>query len=169
MNAIQTAERQTERGTIMVQRIFPAKAQGKSAYIKDVDGMMFGIWPDKLGLIREGESYEIEFTSKVSNGTTYRDIKNVRMIAKPQPAPEQFTSAAAPAPKVGPPKENDAGGGGQYFRPTAPRDSERMFVCSTLNAFIQTGRIDLHQKMLTECILELRAAYAATFGQDDPR
>ena len=162
----QTAERTLERGTITVQRIFPAKAQGKSAYIKDVDGMMFGIWPDKLGLIREGDSYEIEFSSKVNNGTTYRDIKNVRAIARPQPAPEQFTSQTAPAPKVGSPKGNDAGGG-QYFRPTSPKDAERMWACSILNAFIQTGRIDCERGHLTAAINELRAAYAATFGQDD--
>jgi len=161
---VQTAERQTERGTITVQRIFPAKAQGKSAYLKDVDGMMFGIWPDKLGLIREGDSYEIEFSSKVSNGTTYRDIKAVKMIAKAEPAREQFTQAA-PAPKVGPPKGNDAGGG--YFRPTAPKDAERMWACSILNAFISTGRIDCERGHLTAAINELRAAYAATFGQDD--
>ncbi len=105
---VQTAERTLERSTITVQRIFPAKAQGKSAHIKDVDGMMFGIWPDKLGLINEGNSYEIEFSSKVSNGTTYRDIKTVRAVAKAEPA--------TPAPRVGPPKANDAGG--NYFRRT---------------------------------------------------
>ena len=42
-----------------------------------------------------------------------------------------------------------------------------MMVCSTLNAFIQTGRIDCHRDHLTAAIGELRAAYAATFGQDD--
>ncbi len=151
---VQTAERQTERGAITVQRIFPKKPDAKCAWIKDVDGMMFGIYPDKLGLVREGDSYEIEFTSKVSNGTTYRDIRSVKQIAK-----------AEPAPKVGPPKGNDAGGG--YFRPTAPKDAERMWACSILNAFISTGRIDCERGHLTAAINELRAAYAATFGQDD--
>ena len=160
---VQTAERTLERGTITVQRIFPAKAQGKSAYIKDVDGMMFGIWPDKLGLINEGNSYEIEFSSKVSNGTTYRDIKTVRAIAMERAAPEPERTTPAPAPRVGPPKGNDAGG----YHPTHPRDSERMFTCSILNAFISTGRIDCERGHLSAAINELRAAYAATFGKDD--
>ena len=42
-----------------------------------------------------------------------------------------------------------------------------MFTCSILNAFISTGRIDCERGHLTAAINELRAAYAATFGQDD--
>ena len=174
----QTAERALERGTITVQHIFPAKAQGKSAYIKDVDGMMFGIWPDKLGLINVGEAYEIEFSANVKNGTTYRDIKAARMISKPGPAPEQFTGGrderqperSAPSQRIEPQRpatSPNGNGAGQYYRPTSPKDSERMFCCSILNAFIATGRIDCARDHLTAAINELRAAYAATFGQQD--
>lgn len=152
-----------ERGTITIQRIFPAKGPGRSATIKDVDGMMFGYFPDKLqGIFDVGNTYTIEFTEKVKEGTTYRDIVSGKMVQvqqQAQPAQRQATQAASAQPK----------GDGQYYRPTAPRDSERMFVCSTLNAFIQTGRVECHRDHLIAAIGELREAYATTFGQDDPR
>lgn len=153
-----------EHGTITVAAIFPAKAQGKSATIKDTDGMMFGVWPDKLGIFRDGETYEIDFTSKVSNGTTYRDIKGARMVAKPGPAPEQFTGSREPQRQATSPSGNKAG---EYFRPTSPKDARRMFLCSTLNAFIQTGRVDAHRDHLTAVIKEILAAYDATVALDD--
>ncbi len=172
-----------ERATITVARIIPAKDRGKSATIKDVDGRMFGIWPDKLGLVNEGGDYEIDFSETVKNGTTYRDIKALRQVAAPRAQAAERRSdpfvtsdevrqarslgaAATPTPSnEGLQRQN----GNNYYRPTSPRDSERMFVCSTLNAFIQTGRIDCHKQMLTDCINELRAAYAETFGREDQR
>lgn len=169
-----------ERATITVQRIFPAKAQGKSASIKDIDGCFYGFWPDKLGgIICDGGTYDIEFSSNTKNNVIYRDIQVARMIDKPRPAPAQFTGShddrqaaarpSAPTQRIEPPRATSPGGNGagQYYRPTSPKDAERMMVCSTLNAFIQTGRIDCHRDHLTAAIAELRAAYAATFGQDD--
>lgn len=161
MNSTAIQQPRLEQGTITVTNIYPSKAQGKSAYIKDIDGMMFGIWPDKLGLVQVGGVYEIEFSANTKNGTTYRDIKQLHMVEKPQPA-RSLSSAAAP--QATSPNGNTAG---QYYRPTAPRDSERMMVCSLLNAFIATGRIDCHRDHLKAAIEELRAAYAATFGQQD--
>ena len=156
---------QPERGLITVVQIMPAPGPGKSARIKDADGMMFGIWPDKLNGVEIGGAYEIEFTAKVSNGVTYRDIKAIRGTQRPGPAPEQFTAGRSQ--QAAKPQAAQPNGNGQYYRPTAPRDSERMFCCSTLNAFIQTGRVDCHRDVLAQAINELRAAYAMTFGQDD--
>lgn len=163
MNSTALQQNPLEQGTITIANIYPSKGQGKSAFIKDVDGMLFGIWPDKLGLIQVGGTYQIEFSANNKNGTIYRDIKQVHQVEAPKPQPQaRSLSSAASGPQTAQPQN------GGYFRPTAPRDSERMFVCSTLNAFIQTGRVDLHHKMLAECINELRQAYALTFGQDDP-
>lgn len=156
---------QPERGLITVAQIMPAPGPGKSARIKDTDGMMFGIYPDKMNGVEIGGAYEIEFTAKVSNGVTYRDIKAIRGTQRPGPAPEQFTGGRPQ--QAAKPAAAQANGNGQYYRPTAPRDSERMFCCSTLNAFIQTGRVDCHRDVLAQAINELRAAYAMTFGQDD--
>ena len=168
-----------ERGTITVARIIPAKDRGKSATIKDVDGLMFGIWPDKLGLVNEGGSYEIDFSETVKNGTTYRDIKAIRQVQGAQRAQaaqrqsdpfvtsdevRQARSLGAAATPQEPAKAN---GNGQYYRPTAPRDAERMFVCSTLNAFISTGRVECDANELAQRVNILREVWQATFGQDD--
>ena len=159
-NTAQLQQPQIERGTITVANIYPAKGPGKSAWLKDSDGVMFGFRPEKLGgVLNVGGTFEIEFTAKESGGNTYRDIRSARMVAATEP-PARTEPARTATP--------NGNSGSQYYRPTAPRDSERMFVCSTLNAFIQTGRIDAHRDHLTAVIAELRAAYAATFGKDDP-
>jgi hypothetical protein len=167
MNQAATQIVQPERGLITIQNIMPAAAANKPARIKDNDGVIFSIWPDKLTGINIGETYEIDF---VLNGA-YRNIKAIRIAQRPGPAPAQFTAAQPQARSLSSaatqPPNAQSNGNGQYYRPTAPRDSERMFVCSTLNAFIQTGRVDPHRDALGAAINELRAAYAATFGQDD--
>jgi hypothetical protein len=164
----QLATNPPAQGTITIQHIFPSKGPGKSAWIKDTEGMMFGFWPNKLGDIRQGETYEIEFTETVKNGTTYRDLTAARIAARPGPAPAQFTashqprslsSAASEPPRPYQPQN--------YRQATPPRESEQMMVCSLLNAFIQAGRVDCHRDHLIAAIAELRAAYAATFGKDD--
>lgn len=178
MNAYaQTAERPPlERAVILAQRFFPAKTQGKPATIKDADGISYGIWPDKAGIVQEGGRYEISFAKNVTGGVTYRNIQNIRAAEGPGPAPEQFTGGqqqnAARQPASPPPAhqaqpQGSGNGGGNYYRPTSPRDSERMFVCSTLNAYIQTGRVDPHRDHIAAIIIELRAAYAKTFGHED--
>src|ERR1700674_1327994 len=97
---VQTQERPIERGTITVQHIYPSKGERKPAHIKDVDGMLFAVWPDKLGLIQVGGTYEIEFSAKVSNGTTFRDIKSVKMVVPTQQA--RSLSSAAPSERIEP-------------------------------------------------------------------
>ena len=165
----QTQDAPTEHSTITVQKILPAKGPGKPAWLKDTDGISFGIWPDKLGPVREGETYDVEFISNVREGVTYRNIQQIRVATKPGPAPSQFTASHQPRSLSSAAVQGDAkpnGNGNGYYRPTSPRDAERMFVCSTLNAFISTGRVDCNQQMIAEYINELRAAWGATFGQD---
>lgn len=169
-----------DRATITVARIIPAKDRGKSATIKGIDGRMFGIWPDKLGLVNDGGTYEIDFSETIKNGTTYRDIKAIRQVQPRQPAQasqrksDPFVTSdemrqarslgAAATPPAEPRREN---GNGNYYRPTAPRDAERMFVCSTLNAFIQTGRVECDGAELAHRVNVLREVWQTTFGQDD--
>lgn len=149
---------QPERGLITVAHIMPAPGSGKSARIKDTDGMMFGIWPDKLSGVEIGGAYEIEFTAKVSNGVTYRDIKAIRGTQRPGPAPEQFT-AGRPQQAVQPTAEKP-----NYRQATPPQESEQMFVCNILGRFIQTGRIDCHRDSVAQAIQEIRAGYRAGFS-----
>lgn len=165
-----------ERATITVARIIPAKDRGKSATIKDVDGRMFGIWPDKLGLVNEGASYDVEFSENVKSGTTYRDIKAIRENQRQAPRAQASERKSDPfvtssemrdQRQSEPPKPQQNGNGNGYYRPTAPRDAERMFVCSTLNAFIQTGRVENDADELVARVNILREVWQRTFGQDD--
>lgn len=183
MNAYaQTIDRAPlERAVINVQRIIPAKGPGKPAAIKDLEGLSFGIWPDKLGIVREGESYEISFDTNVSAGVTYRNIKTIRTVERPGPAPAQFTSglrddhhhpasrAQAPEPQrqAAAPKPEGNGNGGNWYRPTAPRDSKNMFVCKIVGDFIRTGRVECHRDHLAQIITEVAAAYDMTREKDD--
>ena len=156
MNASAQAAVRPEHTVITVAQIIE-KGPGKPANIKDTDGVMFSIWHDKVASFQAGETYEIEF---VRNGI-FRNIKTFERVARQQPA-RNLSSAASP-PAATSPNGNRSG---EYYRPTSPRDSERMMICSLMNAFIQTGRVDCHREHLADAINELRAAYAATFGQD---
>jgi hypothetical protein len=162
MNTTALQQPQIERGVITVANIYPAKAPGQSAWIKDTSGVMFGYRPEKIGVMNVGEAYDIDFTANVKNGTTYRDIRSARAATPPGPPPAQFT--AGQAPRTASPNSNKSG---EYYRPTSPKDARRMFLCSTLNAFIQTGRIDAHRDHLTAVIKEILAAYDATVALDD--
>lgn len=174
MQTAQVIDRTTEHGVITISNIYPAKPGKKTATIKDTDGLLFSVWPNQLAQFRNGETYEIEFTSKDVNGVTYRDIKSGRVTAPPSPPPSQFTAQTqSPAPRslssaAAQPAEKPSGnsGGSAYYRPTSPQDAERMFVCSTLNAFIQTGRVDCHGPLLIEYINTLRGAWRETFGKE---
>jgi hypothetical protein len=159
-----------EHGQITIQRIFPAKAANKSATIRDMDGQMFSIWPTNLGIYREGETYDIEFTSNEKNGVVYRDIKRGTLAARPSPAgPNIVTGAqvrefASPPPKPqGKPMD-----GSNFYKPTSPKDARRMFICSQMNALIQSRQIvPLNSQTIADHIAMLAEAYDATIGQED--
>jgi hypothetical protein len=159
MNTVALQQPRFEQGTITVDRIFPAKAQGKSANIKDTSGLLFGVWPDKLGLFNVGETYEIEFSSKVSNGVTYRDIKTAKMVARSEPPSLQSGATRTASPPGAP--------SGQYFRPTSPKDARRMFICSQMNALITSHQVQVSAQGIADSIVMLADAYDATLGRED--
>lgn len=157
-----------ERGTITVQRIIQPTGNRKSHSVKDIDGVMYGVWPDKIALFREGESYDIEY--KV-NERGFRDITKVQMIARAAPPREDREPAprSAPSQRVEPPHPATSPNGnraGEYYRPTSPRDSKNMFVCKIVGDFIRTGRIEVNREHIALVITEVAAAYDMTRGQD---
>lgn len=162
MNSLQ----EIERTTVTVQYVNPPKPGKKSGTIKSIDGQMFGVWPDKLGDFEPGETYEIDFTEKAVGGITYRDVKAVRPAATRTSQRRQAATAASPPPAQtnGHAAPQHGGSGGQYYRPTAPVDAERMWTCGLLQAFIKTGRLDLNEDMLTQATNILRSTWQATFG-----
>jgi hypothetical protein len=167
--AASQAESRPEQIVITVAQILEPKGPRKPAWIKSAEGVNFSIWPDKLGQFREGESYEIEYVT--TNG--YHNIKSARAAARPSPAPAQFTaqhqparslsSAASPPPHQAQPQGN----GGQYFRPTSPKDARRMFICSQMNALITSHQVQVTAQGIADAIVMLSDAYDATLGRED--
>ncbi len=178
----QTIERpqqaQTEYATITVQYLNEKKPGQRNASIKDVDGAYFWIKPEELHEFQVGGSYDISFVTTQSNGYTNRTIKSHEPVAQRQPQRAQPAQAArAPARQSAPvepphhepqrPQSNGNGNGGQYFRPTSPRDSERMFTCAGLGKDIEMGRVGTSEDELVERVNVWRNVYARTFGADD--
>ena len=155
-----------------VHHIAAAPASNRSGKIKLDSGQILSAFPDKLVLVEEGGTYGFGCTVTPKGGVNYHDVKAVKPIeAAPERKPERparslsAAGAAAAEPQRQVPQQNGNGNG--YYRPTAPRDAERMFVCSVLNAFIQTGRIADDVATLTTAVKNLRLVWADTFGADD--
>jgi len=118
--------------TIEVQTADPAPPGKKLGKIKASDGVVYMVWPDKLGLFRPGNRYEIQFSEDEFNGRTYRKIANVK------PAQSQ--------PKVSVPKQDAA-------------NAEHDFVARTLAALIQACAVEVTQRGLADTVRMLRTVY----------
>lgn len=166
----------TQSATITVAEIIPAPSQGRSARLKDSEGIIYGIWPNRLGQVEPGQAYDIEFSSTLKNGVTFRDIKDIALNSKVTVAqanasgtnraqPARPSAQAAATPGVG--QQGGSTPGGSYYRPTPPRDAERMFVVKLAGDFIATGRVEFTPEEMINLVNNLRDAWHATFGQDE--
>jgi predicted peptidase len=71
----------TSKATIEVAYINPPGAGKKQATIKSKDGQLFGIYPEKMGEYRAGNSYEIEFKTRDWNNKKYYTIVNANQVS----------------------------------------------------------------------------------------
>jgi hypothetical protein len=147
-----------EDATLTVQYVNEPKPGKKLGNIKGIDGQIWFVAPGMLRRFSEGETYKVEYAESHANGVIYRHIKNVYLTT-----PTKALTPATPQPQTNGKKMDQS----NWNRPTSPRDSERMFVCSTLNAFIQTGRVNNDVEVLVEYVNALRQVYQRTFGADD--
>lgn len=180
MNTATLERPKLETATVTVQYVNPAKGPKRSGNIKDVDGQIFSVWPNMLAQFDEGETYEIEFTSKVVDGVLYRDVKAAKHItphghqASTPPrsqatrqTPAQSQRSAPVNAHVEPPHEpqrqprhngNGNGNGGK---------DEQIFVEGALNRLIQTHQVNINDvDGVVTAINSLREAWARTFGAD---
>jgi hypothetical protein len=163
-------------GTVIFKAQAPAP--NRSGKIKLEDGKILSAFPDKWSMVEVGGTYDFGCVVTEKGGVNYADVKVVRPATnykdavrqafvaetrtqsiRPQPQPQQRSAPvqqqnAPPAPI-------------EYNRATHPRDAERMFTCSILNAFIQTGRIDNDVAALTDAVNKLRDVWRNTFGLDE--
>ena len=151
-----------EQATIRVAKVFDLKTGRRRGTLKDANGVLWSPWAKDMATYVEGRDYTVEFEINENGGVAYRNIESGRVLAA-KSEPQRSSSTVSNGHSIGTRKMNDQ----QFYRPTSPRDAERMFVCSTLNAFIQTGRVDQDVTALTNYVETLRQVWRDTFGQDD--
>lgn len=119
----------------------PPKNGKKQATIKTVDGIVYGVWPDKFGLLQPGRAYEIEFSERTFDGKTYRTIRSCKPKANTEPDTMPVGTA----------------------KPSA--GDETRFVTTILAAMI-AGRTmdDYTEGGLVRAATMLRAVYRRSFG-----
>lgn len=126
----------TATATIEVKYADPPKDGKKQGTVKTADGAIYGVWPDKLGLLRPGNVYEVEVTERKYNGRVYRTI----VKAKPKAA-NSNTNADRPA------------------QSHTNLDAEGEFVARVLSASIQACAVKYTQAGLIDTVRMLRNVY----------
>jgi hypothetical protein len=148
--------------TIMtIKLINPPGSTGRGSIV-GTDDQRLGVFPEKIGIFEVGKTYDVEYVETDRNGKTLRNVKSAKQITASSPTASP--AAAAPA---SPGANGHGNGTGGYYRQTDPVDSERMFVCAALTAFIKAGKIEPELGKVTNAITVLRTAYQKTFGFDD--
>lgn len=128
---------------IKVKFADPAKAGKKQATIKTEDGQIFGVWPDKFGLLRPGQTYTIEFSEREYQGKTFRTI-----------------TKCAPAAVVEEPPSSLA----QQSQRSSPSNYEAEFVARILAASIQACAVGHTEQSLIAEVRMLRSVYRQTLS-----
>jgi hypothetical protein len=168
-----------QTATIEVTYVGPPKEGKQYGFIKGADNSTFPVKADRIKEFQADNTYEVAYT-EAPNG--FKNIIGVKRVA---PQAEQVNYTQRPTGRtegveIREPQRNGATlttaapaqtkpQAQQYYqhRPTAPRDAERMFVCSLLNAFIETGRCECEGNELKARVEVLRKVWQETFGQDD--
>jgi hypothetical protein len=125
---------------IEIAAIRPPAANKKLATIVSETGQAFGIWPDKLGPLKVGGRYGIEFEELEFRGRPYRRITKVR------------------------PSTGNGHANGHATTAPAPADAEQAFVATVLGAFIAAGRVGLDARDLEQATTLVRSLWRVTFG-----
>lgn len=126
-----------------------APAGRSPGQIKGTDGKRLTFWQDKAHLFQIGKTYEIEYAEKASKtgGQPFLNVIHAKEVGAP--------AAAATSPPKG-----EVG----YHRETSDKDAERMFVCSILGSFIESGQVTLDKEQLWNATKMLRLLWLHTFG-----
>lgn len=122
--------------TIEVQSASGPKPGKKQGVIKTTSGEMFGIWPDKLGLLRPGRRYNVEFKVREHEGRPYKTITKVN--------PVQVEASDAPL---------------QPALPAASSQQEADAVIQLVAAGIQSQQIEFNPQAIGRALRMAHAVY----------
>ena len=70
--------------TIEIKAAEPPPEGKKLGKIETTEGVVYHVWPDKLGLLRPGSTYEVQFSEDEFRGQTYRKIAKIKPTQKRQ-------------------------------------------------------------------------------------
>jgi len=162
--SMQALER-PQTAVITVMAVLQPKGPKRPGHLKDQDGVLWSVWPEKLGQYQIGRDYEVEYEM---NGT-YRNVKGGRAATPPGPAPDNFvtmsdvqrnsrpTSTVANGSTVGTrkaPMDQQ-----NYYKPTSPEDKKSMFRCACVTAFIRAGQLRADRNEIAAAVSEIDAGY----------
>ena len=161
-----------ETATIEVAFVKPP-AEGKQyGSVKTINNEWWPVKQDRIREFEPGNKYELAYTESDKG---FKNIIGVKKIVAETARPQRFegaefrepqrngatlTTAAASQPKAQAPQNG-------YYRPTAPKDSERMWTCAILGHYVDRGDVPLDKETVKAAINLLREAYQETYGQDD--
>lgn len=139
-----------QTATITIKYVNPPKGKGPAS-VKDTNGVYWKFWPRDIPVDRfaAGQSYTVLYKTEPYNGEDQYYIQEVTGGQASAPAPQKSNGHAP-----------------EVQRRTSPTDAERMFVCSILNASVQSGKVDFITSDLTEAVNVLRSVWQTTFGRD---
>lgn len=124
-----------ETKRIEIKYVNPAREGKKLANVKTPDGTVYGVWPEKLHLFTEGQSYTVKFESREFKGETYRTIKEVLANGADHTAPAPAAAA----------QSNGAGGASNEFSWTqeivARAMSSGQFAAADIPTLVQEAKI----------------------------
>ena len=183
MNTASTMEREplvSIIGTVLGKA--PAPSARQPGKVKLTSGQVLQAFPEKLQQIVEGQSYDFGCSTSEFKGVIHNTIRSMRAAPAAQPSPQysapprsqpQRQAPAEPQRSASvnqhvPPSQNSTPQNGNgFYRPTHPRDAERMFTTATLGHFIDRGIVTLDPGSIADAVNVLREVWQATFGQDD--
>jgi hypothetical protein len=124
------------------------KPDKKKGYVLSSEGNFYNVLPPLLWSFEEGGVYKVEYTATPRKDGKGEWLDITKILSRTATSPPKHYNARPP---------------------TNPTDSERMWSCAILEAFIRAGKVDLSITSLAEANKIVTTVYANSFGSKDVR
>lgn len=146
------------KAVIAITKISPPAGKGVSYRIDTQNGNTLWIHKSKLGLINEGQEYEVEGSIN-ANWHNITKVKHLGPAPPPQPAPQPAPQPRKEAKKM------------DYWKPRDPDEQRQIFVCALLGREID-AMASIGHALMGESELVTRgqihmAVWDRLFGDND--
>jgi hypothetical protein len=127
---------------IKIKYANPPKDGKKQASVRTEDNQIFGVWPDKFGLLQPGRTYQVEYKERVFEGKTYRTIVKCEPVKDVEEPPSGLA---------------------QSSQRSSQKDGEVEFVARLLAASISACAVAHKEESLIAEARMLRSVYREAF------